>query len=401
MKIFNIITFALAMFSPLTAAVPQTSVGHTNQHNTYPTHHTHHTHPPHPTHHHTPRYSRCSYTYIKAQDKIVKEKCCSGKVCNVAPKICSKECAVVFMPFYHKCRHFFQQSLYNVHYSTSPTNKRKLQQRPVYRPAHKSAHKSAHKPVHHKHFHIPARRCSDRWGSSCAILKRLNDCKTGKMSTAMKTGCAKTCGACRQQSNVQIMAQRCSKIYNEEVLNKKNYKNTKIPTTCTLWNDGCNNCGVNKGKLTFCTKMMCFRKQKPHCLKYKGITVVSKKPISKCDEIALSNVLKSCERILRTDLKKMNKKKCKTQCVKNMVKFYNKCYNAPSLKNFFKTFEIAIIKPCEEGIKFVPIKVPTPSPAPGIGGTRDSHNCLLTAGYTWCGPSKTCVRKWITHCPQK
>jgi len=402
MKIFNIITFALGIFSPIVDCVP---VSHTAKNHMVHTHHNQHPW----QQHHTSKYTRCTISYIQTQEKIVKAKCCLGKVCNTAPKICSKECAVVFMPFYKKCHRFFDHSFYNVHYS--PTNKRKLQQVTTYPthptdPMHKGhptdptykGHKG-HPTYPPHHTHIPKRRCMDRWGTSCAILKRLNDCKSGKMSQAMKTGCAKTCGACRQQSNVQIMANNCKKIYNEEVINKKHYKNTKIPTTCTLWNDGCNNCGVNKGKLTFCTKMMCIRKQKPRCLKYKGISVISTKPISKCDEIALSNVLKGCERILRTDLRKMNKKKCKTQCVKNMVKFYNKCYDAPSLKNFFKTLDVAIIKPCEEGIKFIPIKAP--APAPGIGGTRDSHKCLLTAGYTWCRPTKTCVRKWLTPCPQK
>jgi len=384
MKILNIFTFALAVFSPLINSMP---ISHDN--------HVVHSH-----HLHNPRYSHCPMSYIQSQEKIVKQKCCSRKVCNTAPTTCSKDCAVVFMPFYKKCKRVLDHSFYNVHYSTSPTNKRKLQQRPHPTRTHTGKHTGKHSKTHH-HIHIPKRRCMDKWGTSCSILKRLNDCKTGKMAKAMKMGCAKTCGACRQQSNIHIMAQRCYKIYNEEVLNKKHYKGTHIPTTCALWNDGCNNCGVNNGKLTFCTKMMCIRKQKPHCLKYKGITVVSKKPITKCDEIALSNVLKGCERILRTDLRKMNKKKCKTTCVKNMVKFYNKCYDAPSLKNFFKTLDIAIIKPCEEGIKFIPIKSPAPSPATAIGRTRDSHNCLLTAGYTWCGPSKKCVRKWITHCPQK
>ena len=391
MNIFTIFTFALAVFTPLCQAVPVAPRSH------YPNHVTHHSN--HVNHHYTPRHSSCPYSYIKSQDKIVKEKCCLGKVCNTAPKTCSKECAIVFMPFYKKCGHILDHSFYNVHYTTSPTHIRKLQTRPT-RPTKTS---KRHHHVHH--VHIPKRRCSDKWGKSCAILKRLNDCKTGKMSSAMKMGCAMTCGACRQQSNIHIMSQRCSKIYNEEVLNKKHYKNTQIPTTCTLWNNGCNNCGVDKGKLTFCTKRMCFRKQKPHCLKYTGITVVSKKPITKCDEMALSKVLQNCGTILRKDLRKMNKKMCKTPCVSNMVKFYNKCYNAPSLKNFFKTLDITIIKPCEEGLKFVHKKVKHPVKHPvthsGVGGTRDAHNCLLSAGYTWCQSSKKCVRKWATPCPLK
>jgi len=389
MNLLTIITFALAVFTPLSDAAPVASGHH------YPNHVTHHNNQ-HKSH--TPRHSSCPYSYILSQDKIVKEKCCIGKVCNTAPKTCSKECAIVFMPFYKKCGRMLDHSFYNVHYTTSPTHIRKLQQRPSTRPTRPTKPTKTSKR-HHHHVHIPKRRCSDKWGKSCAILKRLNDCKTGKMSKAMKMGCAETCGACKQQSNIHIMAQRCSKIYNEEVLNKKHYKNTQIPTTCTLWNDGCNNCGVNNGKLTFCTKRMCFRKQKPHCLKYSGITVVSKKPITKCDEMALSKVLQNCGTILRKDLRKMNKKVCKTPCVSNMVKFYNKCYNAPSLKTFFKNLYTVIIKPCEDGMKKVKHT--------GVGGTKDAHNCVIGAGYTWCESTKKCVRawlvtpKWAKPCPLK
>ena len=382
MKLFNLMTCVISLF-PLVSLVEAAPIRHHSTHHSI--HHSIH----HSTHH---RYNDCSIQYIQQQDNIVKQKCCSGKVCNTAPKICSKECAVVFIPFYKKCKHFFDNSFYNVHYSTMPTHIRKLQQ----------------SPGHHVHHpKIPKARCTDSWGRTCSILKRLNDCKSGKMATVMKTGCAKTCGSCRPQSNVQIMAKNCHKIYTEEVLNKKDYKGTKIPTSCTLWNDGCNNCGVNKGKLTFCSKMMCFRKQKPHCVKYKGITVVSKTPISKCDEIALSNVLKGCETILKTELRKMNQKMCRTSCVKKMANFYNKCYNAPSLKNFFKNFNNRIIRPCEQGLRFRnathvkhhhhhsqhPRK-------PKVGGTRDSHKCLLSAGYSWCKTTKKCARIWQTPCPK-
>ena len=393
MKIFNFMLYALSLFVPLTGALPM----------------------PH-------KHNSCSFQYIKQQDVIVKQKCCSNKVCNTAPKVCSKECAVVFMPFYHKCHRFFDHSFYNVHLSTAASNIRKLQEgRPQKGHTHTGHTHKGHPHTGHKghHYKIPKSSCMDRWGSSCAILKRLNDCKSGKMSHAMKTGCAKTCGTCRPKSNVQIMAQNCRKIYNEEVLNKKDYKGTKIPITCSLWFDGCNRCGVNKGKLTFCTRMMCIRKQKAHCVKYKGISVVSKKPITKCDEIALSNALKGCETILKADMNGVNRKvnhrvnnrmtskvtskvtsskvtskMCQTPCVKNMVKFYNKCYNAPSLKNFFKNLNTAIIRPCEQGVYPV-------LPKHKIGGARDVHKCLLSAGYTWCGASNKCVRIWETPCPKK
>ena len=33
-----------------------------------------------------------------------------------------------------------------------------------------------------------------------------------------------------------------------------------------------------------------------------------------------------------------------------------------------------------------------------VGGTRDSNNCLIGAGYTWCESSQECLRSWITPC---
>ena len=33
-----------------------------------------------------------------------------------------------------------------------------------------------------------------------------------------------------------------------------------------------------------------------------------------------------------------------------------------------------------------------------VGGTLDSHNCMIGAGYTWCKSSNNCVRQWETPC---
>ena len=70
MNILTIITFALAVFSPLCQAAPVAPRSH------YPNHVMHHSN--HVNHHYTPRHSSCPYSYIKSQDKIVKEKCCMG-----------------------------------------------------------------------------------------------------------------------------------------------------------------------------------------------------------------------------------------------------------------------------------------------------------------------------------
>ncbi len=39
------------------------------------------------------------------------------------------------------------------------------------------------------------------------------------------------------------------------------------------------------------------------------------------------------------------------------------------------------------------------SPTPKlIGGDRDSHGCLLAAGYSWCGAKNKCLRVWEEPC---
>ncbi|MDD2775437.1 MAG: hypothetical protein PHU06_05750 [Gallionella sp.] len=37
---------------------------------------------------------------------------------------------------------------------------------------------------------------------------------------------------------------------------------------------------------------------------------------------------------------------------------------------------------------------PIPSPAPIVGGDRDAHGCIASAGYTWCARESACVRPW-------
>jgi len=33
-----------------------------------------------------------------------------------------------------------------------------------------------------------------------------------------------------------------------------------------------------------------------------------------------------------------------------------------------------------------------------IGGDKDSHDCLIGAGYSWCETEQKCLRKWEEHC---
>ena len=43
---------------------------------------------------------------------------------------------------------------------------------------------------------------------------------------------------------------------------------------------------------------------------------------------------------------------------------------------------------------------PAPAPAwtPEVGGDRDAHGCIRSAGYAWCAPMHECLRVW-KRCP--
>ena len=36
----------------------------------------------------------------------------------------------------------------------------------------------------------------------------------------------------------------------------------------------------------------------------------------------------------------------------------------------------------------------TSAPPPVVGGDRDAHGCIGSAGYRWCAKLKECVRPW-------
>ena len=37
---------------------------------------------------------------------------------------------------------------------------------------------------------------------------------------------------------------------------------------------------------------------------------------------------------------------------------------------------------------------------PIVGGDRDSHGCIPSAGYRWCPSSEKCQRMWEVYCPE-
>lgn len=49
-------------------------------------------------------------------------------------------------------------------------------------------------------------------------------------------------------------------------------------------------------------------------------------------------------------------------------------------------------------------KTTSPSPAGQqqlVGGDKDEHGCIGSAGYTWCEPRQKCLREWEEPCTQQ
>ncbi len=63
------------------------------------------------------------------------------------------------------------------------------------------------------------------------------------------------------------------------------------------------------------------------------------------------------------------------------------------MKAYSSLFAIALLSACATQPAPVPSQ-PTPIPAPIVGGDRDAHGCIASAGYTWCARESACVRPW-------
>jgi len=56
-------------------------------------------------------------------------------------------------------------------------------------------------------------------------------------------------------------------------------------------------------------------------------------------------------------------------------------------------------KPNEILVKNIqPVSSITPSEQIVVGGDRDSHGCIGSAGYTWCEEKQKCLRTWEEQC---
>jgi len=40
----------------------------------------------------------------------------------------------------------------------------------------------------------------------------------------------------------------------------------------------------------------------------------------------------------------------------------------------------------------------TAAETPLVGGDKDEHGCIASAGYTWCEPKQKCLREWEEPC---
>ncbi|KAJ3260868.1 hypothetical protein HK103_007431 [Boothiomyces macroporosus] len=43
--------------------------------------------------------------------------------------------------------------------------------------------------------------------------------------------------------------------------------------------------------------------------------------------------------------------------------------------------------------------IATAAASPVVGGDRDAHGCIPSAGYTWCESTQQCQRSWEQQCP--
>ena len=60
-----------------------------------------------------------------------------------------------------------------------------------------------------------------------------------------------------------------SPLTGETIFHNTPAQDVDIPATCSLWENGCTTCGVNDGRLTFCSMVICqYSKCLPHCTQY-------------------------------------------------------------------------------------------------------------------------------------
>lgn len=64
-------------------------------------------------------------------------------------------------------------------------------------------------------------------------------------------------------------------------------------------------------------------------------------------------------------------------------------------------FSAPVIAGCTPQSVSTPLPTVTPTPSQLIGGDKDSHGCIGSAGYTWCQSKNKCLRVWEEACPDE
>jgi len=71
--------------------------------------------------------------------------------------------------------------------------------------------------------------------------------------------------------------------------------------------------------------------------------------------------------------------------------------NVPAV--FAMSFAILLLLGCVSQQQSVLPPIPSPpSPPTLVGGDRDAHGCIGSAGYEWCEALSECIRPWETNC---
>lgn len=62
-------------------------------------------------------------------------------------------------------------------------------------------------------------------------------------------------------------------------------------------------------------------------------------------------------------------------------------------------YYLGMISTTKTNRTFTSISPAQPSPTkPAVGGDKDAHGCIGSAGYTWCDEKKKCLRQWEESC---
>ena len=57
------------------------------------------------------------------------------------------------------------------------------------------------------------------------------------------------------------------------------------------------------------------------------------------------------------------------------------------------------LPPVDDPVQPEPPASGNESDEPLVGGDRDAHECIPSAGYTWCESKQECIKPWETNCP--